>query len=204
MKFEFVPESPAFAGLFFDQSKGKTMQFVVKSTLAVFMLLPVTVIADGPVTGPVVDNFGPVFSVPEGSFNLDPEQVYRIIMDVGKGPDAPAQLNRNIESAARLLNMSARNGIKPENLQLAVVLHGSGARAALNEQAHDAHFKMPNGSKALLEELGKAGVDIYLCGQTAAYYGYGAEDLLPEVTLAVSAMTVHVRLQQEGYRAILF
>ena len=32
----------------------------------------------------------------------------------------------------------------------------------------------------------------------------GSYNLLPQVTMAVSAMTVHVRLQQEGYRAILF
>jgi intracellular sulfur oxidation DsrE/DsrF family protein len=87
---------------------------------------------------------------------------------------------------------------------MAVVLHGSGARAALNERAHREHFDVPNGSKGLLEELGRAGVDIYICGQTAAYYGYRSIDLLPQVTTAVSAMTVHVRLQQEGYRAILF
>jgi intracellular sulfur oxidation DsrE/DsrF family protein len=49
-----------------------------------------------------------------------------------------------------------------------------------------------------------AGVGIYLCGQTAAYYGYAPDHLLPQITMAVSAMTVHVRLQQEGYRAILF
>jgi intracellular sulfur oxidation DsrE/DsrF family protein len=52
--------------------------------------------------------------------------------------------------------------------------------------------------------LGNAGVGIYLCGQTAAYYDYAPDNLLPQVTMAVSAMTVHVRLQQEGYRAILF
>lgn len=34
--------------------------------------------------------------------------------------------------------------------------------------------------------------------------GYAASDLLPQVGMAVSAMSVHVRLQQEGYRAILF
>jgi len=180
------------------------MQLIIKSFLFMSLLLPSMAIADGPETGPVVNGYGPVFAVPKGSFNLDQEQSYKIIMDVGKGPDDPAQLNRGIESAARLLNMSARNGIKPENLELAVVLHGSGARAALNDRSHNEHFEVANGSKGLLEELGRAGVDIYICGQTAAYYGYRAEDLLPEVTLAVSAITAHVRLQQEGYRAILF
>jgi len=180
------------------------MHLITKIFFLVLLLVGSPVIASEPVTGPVIDNYGPVFAVPEGSYNLLPDQQYRVVMDVGKGPEDPAKLNRSIESAARFLNMQARNGTAPENLKMAVVLHGSGARAALNEQMHAKHFSVPNGSKGLVEALGKAGVDIYICGQTAAYYGYGPDDLLPQVTMAVSAMTVHVQLQQEGYRAILF
>lgn len=173
------------------------------------LLIPALVFAGSvraaePRLGPVVGGHGPVYPVPEGSYNLDPEQSYRVIMDIGKGPDDPALLNRSIESAARFLNMHARNGIDPGKLELAVVLHGSGARAALDKAAYEKHFGTANPSQSLLGELGQAGVRIYLCGQTAAFYGYAPADLLPQVTMAVSAMTVHVRLQQEGYRAILF
>ena len=156
------------------------------------------------VTGPVVDNYGPVFAVPEGSFNLDPKRKYKILMDIGKGPDDPSVLNRNIESAARFLNMHSRNGIKPENLELAIVLHGSGIHAALKDEAYDDKFLVSNPSKDLVKSLSNAGVHIYICGQSAAFNGYSKEDLLPETVMAVSAMTVHVRLQQEGYQAILF
>jgi len=154
--------------------------------------------------GPVVENYGPVYDVPEGSFNLNPDQAYKVIMDVGAGPEDPSELNRHIESAARFLNMQARNGTKPGDLKVALVLHGSAGRAALTNDAHSEHFGVPNGSRGLLQELGGAGVAIYLCGQTAAHRGFTPDQLLPQVTLAVSAMTVHVRLQQEGYRAILF
>jgi len=180
------------------------MRLITKALFPVLLLVSMLSIAGELVTGPVIDNFGPVFAVPQDSYNLVPDQQYKVVMDVGKGPEDPAQLNRSIESAARFLNMQARNGTPPENLKMAIVLHGSGARAALNEQAHSKHFEVPNGSKGLVEALGKAGVDIYICGQTAAYYGYAPDDLLPQVTMAVSAMTVHVRLQQEGYQAILF
>jgi len=180
------------------------MRLTTKIFFLLLFLVGSPAIASEPATGPVIDNYGPVFAVPQGSYNLLPDQQYKVVMDVGKGPEDPAELNRSIESAARFLNMQARNGTPAEHLKMAIVLHGSGARAALNEQAHAKHFSVPNGSKGLVEALGKAGVDIYICGQTAAYYGYGPDDLLPQVTMAVSAMTVHVRLQQEGYRAILF
>lgn len=176
----------------------------VRRILPFSLLLATATLAGEPALGPVVEGYGPVFSVPADSYNLDPAQHYKVVMDVGKGPDDPAELNRGIESAARFLNAHARHGIERGNLELAVVLHGAAARAALTEHAHLEYFKVSNGSKGLIESLAKAGVAVYLCGQTAAYYGYAADDLLSEVTVAVSAMTVHVRLQQEGYRAILF
>jgi intracellular sulfur oxidation DsrE/DsrF family protein len=168
------------------------------------ILLATPAQAAGPSTGPAVELFGPVYAVPEGSFNLDSGMGYKVIMDVGKGPEDPADLNRSIESAARFLNMNARNGIDAGKVELAVVLHGSAGRAALTDEAHAEHFGTPNPNKAMLKELGQAGVEIYLCGQTAAHRGFSPDQLMPQVTLAVSAMTVHVRLQQEGYRAILF
>ena len=176
-----------------------TMQFVF-----FLLFLSFNSYAAEPATGPVVENYGPVFSVPAGSFNLQADRQYKVLMDIGKGPDDPAELNRNIESAARLLNMHSRNGIKPENLKLAIVLHGSGIHAALNNEAYSEHFLVENANKKLIKGLKKAGVDIYICGQSAAYNGYAAEEFLPEISIAVSAMTVHVRLQQEGYQAILF
>jgi intracellular sulfur oxidation DsrE/DsrF family protein len=180
----------------------------VLATLALCPLLSLLaagqVRGEEPRPGPVVEHYGPVYAVPESSFNLDATQAYKVLMDIGKGPDDPAELNRSVESAARFLNLQARHGIDPARLELAVVLHGSGARAALNDEAHQRRFGGANANRPLLAELGAAGVGIYLCGQTAAHYGYAPEDLLPEVTLAVSAMTAHVRLQQEGYRAILF
>ena len=161
-------------------------------------------IASEPVKGPVIESYGPVYPVPEGSFNLQPDRQYKIIMDIAKGPNDPAELNRSIESAARFLNMQARNGIKPENLKIALVLHGSATRSALNDEAFSEHFVVPNASKDLIKALDAANVDIYVCGQSAAYNGYSAGDMLSEVKIAVSAMTVHVRLQQDGYQAILF
>jgi intracellular sulfur oxidation DsrE/DsrF family protein len=179
------------------------MQFKYSLSFAILLFLPLIGVAE-PVTGPVIKNYGPVFAVPQDSFNLLPDQKYKILMDIGKGPDDPAQLNRSIESAARLLNMHSRNGIKAENLELAIVLHGSGTHAALNNAAYSEHFLVENVNRKLIAELKQAGVDIYVCGQSAAYNGYTAENLLPEVDMAVSAMTAHVRLQQDGYRAILF
>ena len=44
-----------------------------------------------------------------------------------------------------------------------------------------------------------AGVHIILCWQSVAFYGVSHEDMLPGVEMALSAMTAHAILQQEGY-----
>ena len=180
------------------------MQRIFTQLCLFLLFLSFQLSASEPVTGPVVENYGPVFAVPEGSFNLDPTRKYRVLMDIGKGPDDPSAINRNIESAARFMNMHSRNGIKPANLELAIVLHGSGTRSALSDEAYSENFLVPNNNNDLIKSMSNAGVQIYVCGQSAAYNGYSKEDLLSEVSMAVSAMTVHVRLQQEGYQAILF
>jgi len=180
------------------------MQRIITRLCLFSLFISFHLLASEPVTGPVVENYGPVFAVPDGSFNLDPERKYKILMDIGKGPDDPSALNRNIESAARFLNMHSRNGIKPKKLELAIVLHGSGIHSALKDEAYDEKYLVPNPSKDLIKSLSNSGVHIYVCGQSAAFNGYKEEDLLPGISMAVSAMTVHVRLQQEGYQAILF
>jgi intracellular sulfur oxidation DsrE/DsrF family protein len=104
-------------------------------------------------------------------------------------------LNRGLESAARFLNMHARAGIPPENIRLAIVVRGAAARDLI---VHPRPGE-DNANAGLVAALIANHVDIYLCGQTAAHYDISASDLLPGVRLALSAMTAHALLQQEGY-----
>jgi intracellular sulfur oxidation DsrE/DsrF family protein len=120
-------------------------------------------------------------------------------MDVSATADFSGDLNRRIESAARFLNMHARNGIAMENIDFAIVVHGSAGKDLLNDAAYKARFDEVNPNTTMLSALAEAGVEIYLCGQTAAHRGLAASDLHPAVTVALSAMTAHVRLQSQGY-----
>lgn len=176
-----------------------------KLVMVTFMLiLASTVNAAEPQTGPVIKDYGPVLSVPDGSYNLKNNTHYKVSMDVSATGDFPDDLNRHFESAARFLNMHAQNGIDPENIEFALIVHGAAAKDLLKDSAYDARFGEPNPNTAMLNALGEAGVEIYLCGQTAAFRHFAAEELNPAVTMALSAMTAHVRLQSEGYTLIPF
>lgn len=54
-------------------------------------------------------------------------------------------------------------------------------------------------SSDLIAALIDHGVRIIVCGQSAAYYDVRTDDLLPDVEMALSAMTAHALLQQQGY-----
>lgn len=168
------------------------------------LLFAGSVFAAEPQTGPVIEGFGPVFEVPEGSWNLKKNKKYKVSMDVSATADFSGELNRRFESAARFLNMHARNGIKPGNIEFVIVIHGSAGKDLLTDQAYRARYEEPNPNTVMLNVLDEAGVKIYLCGQTAAYRGFSVEELNPVVSMALSAMTAHVRLQAEGFTLIPF
>ena len=50
-----------------------------------------------------------------------------------------------------------------------------------------------------LQTLQENNVKFYLCGQSAAAQGIGKGDLLPGVKMALSAMTMHALLDQQGF-----
>ena len=144
-------------------------------------------------TGPVIADYGPVANV-EGATPIPAHTHFKVVFDVSEGAEAGA-VNRGLESAARFLNMHARAGVRPNNIRLAIVVRGSATRdVALHPRPGE-----DNANAALIAELIAHNVDIYVCGQSAAHYEVNASDLLPNVRLALSAMTAHALLQQQGY-----
>lgn len=144
-------------------------------------------------TGPVIKAYGPAAAVPD-AITIPAGTRFKVAFDVrdaGEG-DKP---NRTLETAARFINMHAEAGVPLENIRLAVVVHGPAHRDLLKVDARSE----PNPSAALIEQLLANGVQIHLCGQTAAFYDVEAKDLLPGIQMSVSAMTSHALLQQNGY-----
>ena len=158
--------------------------------------------AGNPVTGPLIEDFGPVYAVPGAVLGPPDTGLMRVVFDVVDAPEDPAVSNARIVSAARFLNMHARAGLPGERMSVALVLHGDAGRAALKDDAYWDRFDTVNPDRALLARLRAAGAAIYLCGQTAGFRGYDSDQILPSVDLALSAMTALVRLQDDGYRLV--
>ncbi len=155
-------------------------------------------------TGPVIEQFGPVYDVGSPGFVTPTSMTYRAVFDVAPSPEAADQLNPRIESLARFLNMQARAGVKPEQIKLALVVHGAASKDMLSNAAYKVRFGVDNPNAPLLAALQSKGVRVILCGQTAAHQGFSRQELAPGVEIALSAMTALVVLQSEDYKLISF
>lgn len=156
------------------------------------------------VNGPVIQHFGQVFSVPNTDFPTDPNVQYKVVFDIATGEKDPAQLNKWINTLARFLNMHAQAGVPAENLHVACVIHGTATRDVLVSAEYRKRHGVDNPNEPLLEALAAAGARMYLCGQSAFARDIPLDKKTDAVKVALSAMTVLIRLQDEGYRLIRF
>jgi intracellular sulfur oxidation DsrE/DsrF family protein len=163
---------------------------------------PAHAIAAEPATGPVIQEYGPVYYVPETTISLPPGIRWKAVFDVSATPEEPDKLNYRLETVARYLNMHARAGLDPDRLDVAVVLHGKATRTALSGEAFQERYGHGNPDGDIVSRLAAAGVRFFVCGQSAAGFGFRPEELAPEVTQSLSALTALVSLQSRGYALI--
>jgi len=161
---------------------------IVSLLLGAFLMSAQAYAQSGFGKGPVIEAFGPVADVP-GAAPLPPDTSFRISFDTREKAD-DGKPNRTLVSAARFLNMHGRAGVGPEKIDIAVVVHGPAVKDVTTDS---------EGSKALINALNEHSVRIIVCGQSAAYYGVSSGGLAPGVEMALSAMTAHALLQQDGY-----
>ena len=158
--------------------------------LALFFASVVPAVADEPTLGPAIEGYGPTYPVTDRDVALPEGYVYKAVFDVAQDPTA-GSVNRNLVSVARYLNMHARNGVPVENMNLAVVVHGPAVRNLVRSD--------DNPNLELIARLQKAGVDFYVCGQSMTFAGIARSELMDDVQVALSAMTILTILQTDGY-----
>lgn len=186
--------------MIFREKRGVMRSTVAIIPFAVLLTALPAMAGDGPQpkAGPVFSDFGQVFAV-DPDVPVAKDATFRIMFDVSEGAK-PGAINVKVNSAARFINMQVAAGVPEKNIRIALVVHGgAGADLLTNEAYRARNDDRPNPSAAPISQLLAHGVDIYLCGQTAAARGYAKADLIPGVKIALSAMTISALLQQQGY-----
>ena len=157
-----------------------------------------------PTTGPVFNDIGAVFSIDNLDFLPDTSKELKAIFDIDRKQTDPSIGNPIISSLHRYYNMHVRYGVPKDKIKLALVLHGSSTKDALSPAVYQEKYNTDNPNRDLIKTLSEIGVDVFLCGQSMSSMGYSKEDLLPEVKVALSAMTVLTVYQMNNYALIKF
>lgn len=153
---------------------------------------------------PVVKGFGQVYQIAEPDLLLDKNTKYKVIFDIYSDEGSEKKTNASVNTVARFINMHAENGIKPENLDIVVVLHGAATKNSLSDKAYKEKFKINNPNSKLIEALTEDNVKVYVCGQSFTHRKYSKEELSNNVKMSLSALTALVYYQSKGYQLITF
>ncbi|MCL1078224.1 hypothetical protein D5R81_09875 [Parashewanella spongiae] len=149
-------------------------------------------------SGPVFKKFGKIAAV-DTSFNIPKDMKFKVAFDMSKAAEV-GEPNRNLNTLGRFINMHVASGVELENITLAMVVHGKAVADLANDDFYGKRNDGANNSnKSMVASLTKQGVKIIICGQSAAYYDLKQSDLLPNVDMALSAMTAHAILVQQGF-----
>lgn len=156
------------------------------------------------IKGKNIPDFGETFRVENPEIETDISTTLKVIFDVSKSPEDNTQINSYLVTAARFLNMHVDAGMKPSQLKVAITVHGGAWKDMLNDATYMEKYNSKNPNSALLNQLNAAGVDIIMCGQTAAFREVKKTDVNPNVKFALSAMTALIQYQNNSYQFIKF
>lgn len=130
-------------------------------------------------TGPVFENFGPVYHVPDANFRTDKQGPMKVVFDVNRKLRDSSRVNPSIETAARYLNLHLKNGFDNANVKVAMVVHGRAVKDLQTSEAYQKEFGINNPNEPLVKALLDAGVELVLCGQSSAYHGVSLSSSVP-------------------------
>jgi intracellular sulfur oxidation DsrE/DsrF family protein len=151
-------------------------------------------------SSPAVPGYGAVMPLPNAA--EQPRRQTKIVFDITSDGE-PDKVIKGLENVARYLNLNAQAGNAASDVRLALVLHGTATKGALNDTAYASRTQAKhNPNLALVRELKKHGVEVFVCGQSLARNKYATAEVASEFTVAVSAMTVNANKQQDGYAYI--
>jgi intracellular sulfur oxidation DsrE/DsrF family protein len=152
-----------------------------------------------PLEFPLIEGYGSVVALPDAGER--PRIGGRVVFDTTAA--APAgKPSRGLESAARLVNLYAKEGLSASRPQIAVILHFNAMPAALVDDAHGRTGGGSNPNRELVEKLLSNGVEVWVCGQSVVRGGHALADILPGIKVAHSAMVFNMNRQQDGWATL--
>jgi intracellular sulfur oxidation DsrE/DsrF family protein len=146
---------------------------------------------------PIIEGYGGVIEAPDAV--EAPRKGMKVVFDVTAEDANPSKPLPGLIRAAVLLNLAGQVGLKANDLELVVVVHGAAASAVLDDQAYQVRTDRRHPHGDLLQKLSKAGVRLLVCAQTLERQKLDRTRLRSEVKVAASAVSAVVNLQAKGF-----
>jgi intracellular sulfur oxidation DsrE/DsrF family protein len=151
-----------------------------------------------------IKNFGTIYLSQNDTLMLDKEKVHRVIFDISTTARQRGNINPQLETIARFINLHAAKGVPIENLEVVAVIHGSATKDGLKNSFYKKAVGEENPNLKILKALKDFGVDFYLCAQSIKGYGFEEEQYSKYIDISPSAMTALIYFQERGYILIDF
>ncbi len=149
---------------------------------------------------PRIAGYGGVVRLPDAGER--PRAGGKVVFDTTAAA-AAGKPNRGLDSAARLVNVYASEGMEGSRPRIAVILHTGATLSALSDEAHARGAAgAPNPNRQLVEALLAEGVEVWVCGQSVIRGGHALADVLPGIKVAYSAMIFNVNRQADGWSTL--
>jgi intracellular sulfur oxidation DsrE/DsrF family protein len=153
---------------------------------------------------PFIAGYGAVTLKPDAAFQPDKSLKYKILFDIRETSNDAKEINQGLDHIAKLFNLLAPAGIKPQDTEIVAVLHGPAIIAILNDQVYREKFGIDNPNTQLIEELTKYGVHIQACAQALARQKLPDTSVHKGVTPALSSLTVMIDCQLRNFAYVPF
>ena len=147
---------------------------------------------------PVIPGYGGVVAVENA---VEPPRAgMKLVIDATADTKTPADINKGLERAVRIVNLYGVSGLKATDLKVTVVLHGEATKSILTDAAYQSRFQTEkNPNLPLIAELLKSGAEVMVCGQALHYKKIGRDEICADIPVAAAALTVLMNRQADGY-----
>jgi intracellular sulfur oxidation DsrE/DsrF family protein len=158
----------------------------------------------GKPSAPVIPQADGFFAIRDAALTPRPSETFKAVFDATRGAEKPTQILPALNMAGSELNLIVESGVPLANAKFVVVFHADGIDGILEDSAYRAKFGVANPNLAVLSELRRKGVELYVCGQNMAFVGIDPKTIAPEVRVASDALIVLMTYEMRGYALMSF
>ncbi len=148
---------------------------------------------------PTIHGAGRIHPMPRAAYQPDPAATYKVVFNLKQAGAKPADVSPSLEHVARAVNLYVNAGVPLDHLKFVAVASGAATPTVLSDAQYRKQYGVPNPNLAVIAQLREAGVDVAVCAQALAENGFRPDWVDSHVTVALSALTTVINLQQKGY-----